>query len=571
MPRTKNLSFGGIAKRLRSFVFGASSSRRDPTPSPSRSSSQSMDEGDDEILGLIFCTSTKMTEAVHYFQTKKIENTRFVDLDTIEKMGILEDFLHVTQKGGVERRFWDIRRPTYKRLTVEFLASLEVKVEDDEHVIHYRLLDNDYSSTASEISELFGFTPGDEFKGKIDEDLWRYMTGMNERPSEQPKGKYIQHPVFRMIQRGLGHTIFARGESAAKMRKEEFMVMTRMAFGAIYKQLDLAVMMIKYWEKVAKGRRAGEGQITMGGYITCLAELKGIDPVRLEQLTEATAPSLMDAPYLRSIEFLAGPDEGPWAWRNHVREPVPLPLSWRFSLREESTWLMPPATGAAGSDAPHHRIPPQYQTPPPSNPFGASSSRPQPQQVPQEFDYSAFVANMQEIARLSNESLELGRRISDKVDSIEREQAAARRDINFLLEKEKEDEVARTKVNEMYDWLFPHYGPKPELRYCCCLCYFADFGRFGVILDSKRAWKMMKTAAASFLADPPGFGRTDRTRLELKMIKSSLPGFRRTRQDLDGPARNGRACRFGRQFLVQEARPALETPWLAPRMRPWVD
>ncbi|KAJ3698389.1 hypothetical protein LUZ61_002094 [Rhynchospora tenuis] len=454
MPRTKNVSYGGIAKRLRSSVSGASSSRRDPTPSPSRSSSQSTDEGDDEILGPILCTSTKMTEAVQFFQTKKIENTRFVDLDTLEKMGILEDFLHVTQRGGIERRFWDLRRPTYKRLTVEFLASLVVKVEDEEYVIHYRLLDNDYSSTASEISELFGFAPGGEFKGKINGDLWKYLTGMDERP-EQPKGKFIQHPVFRMIQRGLGHTIFARGESAAKMRKEEFMVMSRMAFGAIYKQLDLAIMMIKYWERVAKGRRTGEGQITLGGYITCLAELKGIDPVRLEQLTEATAPSLMDAPYLKSIEFLAGPDEGPWAWRNHVREPVPLPLSWRFSLREESTWLIPSAAGAARPDAPPRQAPPSF------NPFAASSSRSQSHQVPQEFDYSAFVANMQEIARLSNESLELGRRISDKVDGIEREQAAARRDINLLLEKEKEDEVARTRVNEMYGWLYPHYGPKP--------------------------------------------------------------------------------------------------------------
>ncbi|KAJ4756217.1 hypothetical protein LUZ62_090622 [Rhynchospora pubera] len=294
-----------MAKRLRSAVTGASSSRKrahDPTPSPSssetsqsatRSASQSGSEymeEEEDVVGPIIADSQKMADAIAYFSSKRIENTRAVDLDILEKIGILEPFLAISEKGGIMRKFWDIKRPAYKRLTVEFLSSLTVQEEDEVFVMRYRLLDTDYETDALELCEYMGFTPGGEYKGKYSSNLWGQISGDTGKAGEQPKGKSIQHPVIRIMQRALSNTLFARGESSSKIRKEEFMVLTRMLYGvANYPKLDLGVMMMKYWEGIAKLRRKGEGQVTIGGYVTYLAEMNGIPLARLEDLTECTA------------------------------------------------------------------------------------------------------------------------------------------------------------------------------------------------------------------------------------------------------------------------------------------
>ncbi|KAJ4803483.1 F7F22.17 [Rhynchospora pubera] len=135
---------------------------------------------------------------------------------------------------------------------------------------------------------------------------------------------------------------------------------------------------------------------------------------------------------------------------------------------DPNTWLLPLAIqGAAIPDAPMQQSPQEsmqgsqpfgqygispYQMPPfAMQPFqggrvdmGGSSSSTPPHE---EFSYASLCASLNNLARLSSESNELGKRISDKCEAIKRD--------------ERENEVARGRVNEMYDWFFPIYGQPP--------------------------------------------------------------------------------------------------------------
>ena len=55
---------------------------------------------------------------------RQFKNTRRVDFDALEALGVREDFVRLTERIGFTPAFWAIDRPCYDELTLEFLSSL---------------------------------------------------------------------------------------------------------------------------------------------------------------------------------------------------------------------------------------------------------------------------------------------------------------------------------------------------------------------------------------------------------------------------------------------------------------
>ena len=115
--------------------------------------------------------------------------------------------------------------PTYPALTSEFLSSFDSNIDgpNSEGRVKFRIGNQRKRLTLARWNEIFGFfNPTqnyDQAEFKLRE-TWCLLTGMNYLPTQALPMKRIASPLFRVILRILGNTVWARRENSRPTKRE---------------------------------------------------------------------------------------------------------------------------------------------------------------------------------------------------------------------------------------------------------------------------------------------------------------------------------------------------------------
>src|ERR1017187_9960271 len=245
-----------------------------PSSSPSETGSQSFEYTSD--------ASDPNPAPLATLLQREFKNTRRVDLDTLEALGVREDFVRLTERIGFTPAFWAIDRPCYDELTLEFLSSIKLRRDkNDKPFITFRMRGEKRSVSIARLRSWFGFqarptTTCFGFRVGYDKDhFWRLISGMAIAHSNKYMSLAIPHPVLRCIQRALANTIFARGETVSRVNEEDLWLMDYMLRpeGELERS-DLMLLMAIHWGDVRDNSKIG-GTIHIGTYVTLIAERLG--------------------------------------------------------------------------------------------------------------------------------------------------------------------------------------------------------------------------------------------------------------------------------------------------------
>ena len=152
------------------------------------------------------CMGIKFKDEPQHDRFNRIKNwevkTRKWAYPTIlNQLGVSNDFNLLCNRVGLENFvFSDV--PTYRRLTLEFLSSLQstIKAWHGEDMISFRLMNNNYALSLDEWCACFNFPNNNDnylhasFTG-LDLSSEQYYNGMSFT-SRVSNGKNIQHPII---------------------------------------------------------------------------------------------------------------------------------------------------------------------------------------------------------------------------------------------------------------------------------------------------------------------------------------------------------------------------------------
>jgi hypothetical protein len=120
--------------------------------------------------------------------------------------------------------FMSLEAPTYERITLEFLSTLEFQLEKRWvnttryyfGTLRFRLFNNYHELSVEELAAILCLPlngPGAVPNGFSPKDFWIAITGRMDYSSKGAKASGIQNPCFRYAQKGLAYTLFGRGDS----------------------------------------------------------------------------------------------------------------------------------------------------------------------------------------------------------------------------------------------------------------------------------------------------------------------------------------------------------------------
>ncbi|KAK7386790.1 hypothetical protein VNO78_27126 [Psophocarpus tetragonolobus] len=222
------------------------------------------------------------TQEERYTSLKKrtISHTVYWDEDTVQTLGFEADVDHMFTNIGW-KNFVEMKFPVYEAITLEFLSSLTVKDlnlnsrnsrgdEEDESLVCFRMFNTDHSLDFATLNSIFGFPIGGDRSHKppgfIAQYVWNFIGGCGTFVASSSKVSQIGHPLAKLLQRFMSHTIFGRDESQQHVRSTELMCIWAMLTPGV--RIDCGLHMIKHFLQRAS---QGNGQIIFGGLITPIA------------------------------------------------------------------------------------------------------------------------------------------------------------------------------------------------------------------------------------------------------------------------------------------------------------
>ena len=159
-------------------------------------------------------------------------HTRWVDWESIKKMCMDEALVRCYSNIGLNVMLrWNNNH--YPALTSEFMATFKCTYEgvEDEGMISFQLGNQAQELFLRNLATYLGF-PFPREEAFVDNDkvnyLWKYVAGGSEMRKGAPTNE-IASPLFRVMIRALGCSIFARHE-LSKPIKEEAMFLYEMLF-----------------------------------------------------------------------------------------------------------------------------------------------------------------------------------------------------------------------------------------------------------------------------------------------------------------------------------------------------
>jgi len=197
-------------------------------------------------------------------------------------LGLSEDVHRLLNKIGL-LDFMLRTTPTYERITLEFLSTVEYEVHTDWErnlpmctgAITFQLFQMEHRLMLEELGAILGI-PVDG-PGKLPSDFkpdrfWTKITG-TEYIAKDAKASQIHNPCFRYVQKCLAYSMFGRGDSQGVISQTELFFMSSMISET---PVNVAAFVAAHLSKVGK---AVSGDICVGGIITQIATFLGYDPV----------------------------------------------------------------------------------------------------------------------------------------------------------------------------------------------------------------------------------------------------------------------------------------------------
>jgi len=127
----------------------------------------------------------------------------------------------------------------FENFTYEFLSSLaftkdKSKTDNPNHIVFFRLLNNDYEMSLENFCENLGFANAGFVHDSWNRNLksadydpiafWKSITGLDHYNARSNKASVIHNPVLRYIQRVMACTIWGRKEVGPARTDELFML-----------------------------------------------------------------------------------------------------------------------------------------------------------------------------------------------------------------------------------------------------------------------------------------------------------------------------------------------------------
>lgn len=301
---------------------------------------------------------------------RKIFATRYVDDSALQTLGLLDDIRWMFDRVGWNY-FMSLKSPTYVKLTLEFLSSIETQVitgrECDKGRVAFRLFNNEHVLTLSEFNAIYHLPDGGArrlSKDFSDHGFWNDISGKVTYQAALAKASNIYNPCFKYVQRLMANTLFGRGESEGVARQTELYFLWAMIENF---DIDTGAYLARQFERVAK---ASKGGIVIGGLITPiaialnyanqiseLAELQGNTRIDLEACL-----AIKMITKLNDVYHLILPDGSTMALPNPVRTTVRNRANWKFEgvtdePEEPYLQLPPPSEPNSPSSSHHHENP----------------------------------------------------------------------------------------------------------------------------------------------------------------------------------------------------------------------
>ena len=204
-------------------------------------------------------------------QDRDHNTTLWYHRDTAEALGMHADIQEAFGYIGAESLL-TMDYPSYPTLTSEFLSHFSMNITgpgDEEGKVRFRLGNQRHSLRLRVWNRIFGFRNPTQVYQQHDFRLfetWCLLTGENFLPTAALPVNKIASPLFRVIMRILGNTIWARKENS-KPTKWELACVHGMLF-----RPDFEMNMGWEFLKHLKAYVSKQGEIWFGGMITRLAE-----------------------------------------------------------------------------------------------------------------------------------------------------------------------------------------------------------------------------------------------------------------------------------------------------------
>ncbi|KAJ1406078.1 hypothetical protein SESBI_25333 [Sesbania bispinosa] len=218
-------------------VGGASSSKRTPPPPKVNQIPPPNTHG-------IVCKDQMQKDRYDNLVKRKIVTTRYFDENALATLGLLDEVKWLIDRVGWNQ-FLTIKSPSYEKLSLEFLSSVEAKV-------------------------LYGGerkVPNDFNEG----EFWYALIGSSFYTPSAAKASRIHNPCFKYIHRVMAHSMFGRGESLGNVKQTELFLLWAMVNALL---VDTGSHLARQFSKMGK---AVTGDIVIGGFITPIAQAFNID------------------------------------------------------------------------------------------------------------------------------------------------------------------------------------------------------------------------------------------------------------------------------------------------------
>uniref|UniRef100_A0A803NES9 Arabidopsis retrotransposon Orf1 C-terminal domain-containing protein n=1 Tax=Chenopodium quinoa TaxID=63459 RepID=A0A803NES9_CHEQI len=247
---------------------------------------------------------------------RRVRPTKFYDEGVAEALGIGDDVRMLFEGCGLGN-WLDLSAPTYKRLTLEFLSTLQVQRDNNRspHRLTFQLMNTQHNLNIKRVNQAFGWPingtigPKDRpLRNYCAGEFWRKITGLFDYNPRTDKATAIIHPAFRMSQRTIANTTFARGDSSGVVSTRELHFLWHLSEGST--TLDVEAWLVDHIEDVA----TRSGNITIGGMITIIASALNLD---FADKQVCPRPTQLDMQSLRTMRWVADA-EGPHPYLWHV-------------------------------------------------------------------------------------------------------------------------------------------------------------------------------------------------------------------------------------------------------------
>ncbi|XP_042025487.1 uncharacterized protein LOC121772440 [Salvia splendens] len=241
---------------------------------------------------------------------------------TIRRLGIEQCFNELREEGQLNGLFMAQRNPSYQRLTLEFLSTLEVIMNRREIVaIKFRMRNAEYTVTMAQFKEIFGFS-GEVYREPFNfshnaNDFWKAITTVDDNfAANRAKGSLIRNPALRLLQKACVCYPFARHEHGSVQRDELFLLWT-----ILHKEapLNLGHFMIKHLERASKKKT---GTLCVGAVVSAIALHLGVST---RGLVADIGDNLMDFGFLRRTRLVGVDQRGQIYLIQRAADHYPLP------------------------------------------------------------------------------------------------------------------------------------------------------------------------------------------------------------------------------------------------------